>query len=253
MRIPAIHGMIERRILVNYRVDPDALMRVLPEPFRPKLIGDAGIAGICLIRLTHLRPRFLPAWTGVSSENAAHRIAVEWESQGQIHEGVYVLRRDTSSRLNAAAGGRIFPGIHHHAQLQVREGHGHYRVILDSDDGQTHVAVEGQVAADLPDTSLFPALGEASEFFRRASLGYSPASKPGTFDGLELRSVNWHVEPLAIERVESSFFENRSRFPLGSVEFDCALLMRDMQHQWRARQSLCAECVGPHAAVGGEA
>ena len=57
----------------------------------------AGMAGICLIRLRHIRPRVLPWWMGISSENAAHRIAVQWESEGQVREGVYVVRRDTSS------------------------------------------------------------------------------------------------------------------------------------------------------------
>ena len=216
----------------------------------PKLFAGVGMAGICLIRLKHIRPRFLPAWLGISSENAAHRIAVQWESAGQSREGVYVLRRDTSSHLNSAAGGRLFPGIHHHGRFQVEESHDHYRIILDSDDGETHVAVEGQAAAGLPSASIFPSLNEASEFFQRGSLGYSPASKSGTFDGLELRSPTWNVSPLAIERVESSFFENRSLFPSNSVQFDCALLMRDIQHVWRARESLGTECVEACAPLG---
>jgi len=28
------------------------------------------------------------------------------------------------------------------------------------------------------------------------------------------------------------FYENRARFPLGSVEFDPALLMRGLRHEW---------------------
>jgi hypothetical protein len=47
-----------------------------------------GIAGICLIRLKQIRPRSLPALLGLSSENAAHRIAVEWEEHGAYREGV---------------------------------------------------------------------------------------------------------------------------------------------------------------------
>jgi hypothetical protein len=241
MRIPVIRGVIDRRILVNYRVDPNVLAQVLPEPFRPKLFGGAGMAGICLIRLKQIRPRLLPSWLGISSENAAHRIAVEWESAGQIREGVFVLRRDTSSHLNSAAGGRLFPGIHHHARFQVEENRDHYRIDLNSDDGKTHLAVEGRVAAGLSGTSIFPSLSAASEFFQRGSLGYSPASKPGSFDGLELRSASWHVDALEIEQVESSFFENRDLFPSSSVEFDCALLMRDIHHDWLARESLCVD------------
>jgi hypothetical protein len=76
MYIPTLEGTIDRRLLVNYRVDPDSLQKLLPGPFRPKLIYGMGIAGICLIRLKQIRPRALPAFLGFSSENAAHRIAV---------------------------------------------------------------------------------------------------------------------------------------------------------------------------------
>ena len=48
MRVPVLHGVIERRLLVNYRVAPDALADILPPPFRPKLVDGYAIAGICL-------------------------------------------------------------------------------------------------------------------------------------------------------------------------------------------------------------
>ena len=67
------------------------------------------MAGICLIRLEQMRPAGLPSFCGLSSENAAHRIAVEWqEPAGAWREGVYIPRRDTGSRLNF------------HAQLGVK-------------------------------------------------------------------------------------------------------------------------------------
>jgi len=42
VRTSTIKATIERRILVNYRVDPDALASVLPKRFRPALVGDFG-------------------------------------------------------------------------------------------------------------------------------------------------------------------------------------------------------------------
>src|ERR1700733_16112093 len=100
MRIPVIRGIIDRRILVNYRVDLQVLAKILPHPFRPKPVSGMGMVGVCLIRLKSLRPKFMPAILGFSSESAAHRIAVEWEESGQHREGVFVPRRDTSSWLN---------------------------------------------------------------------------------------------------------------------------------------------------------
>jgi hypothetical protein len=68
---------------------------------------------------------------------------------------------------------------------------------------------------------------------------YSATPSPERFDGLELRSFGWHVEPLAIKRVHSSFFSDEEIFPQGSVRFDCALLMRGIEHEWHAREPLC--------------
>ena len=241
MRIPVIHGMIDRRILVNFHVDPDVLARFLPEPFRPKLINGSGMAGICLIRLVRVHPRFLPAVLGISSENAAHRFAVEWEQDGGIREGVFIPRRDTSSRLNALAGGRLFPGVHHHARFSIDEHDGYYGVTMDSDDGESHLSVETQLTEKLPESSVFRSLREASEFFEQGSLGYSATPDARGFDGLELRTVNWSVDALAVKQVASSFFDDESRFPPGSINFDCALLMRQIEHEWHSQPSLCCE------------
>jgi Uncharacterized conserved protein (COG2071) len=246
MKLPVIRGLIDRRILVNFQVDPEVLARFLPPPFHPKLAGGSGIAGICLIRLKDMRPRIAPSWFGVSSENAAHRFAVEWSSQGRTHEGVYVPRRDTSSCLNTVLGGRLFPGAQHPARFEVEERDGFYAVRLQSDDGQVRLKVTGRVVHELPESSVFRSLEDASSFFEHGSLGYSATPEPGHFDGMELRSLGWNVEPLAVEEVDSSFFSNEEVFPRGSVRFDSALLMRDIEHEWHAREPLC-HCE-PHAA-----
>ncbi len=247
MQLPVLQGLIDRRILINYQVAPDVLSRILPEPFRPKRVDGVGIGGICLIRLQHIRPQWVPGRLGFSSENAAHRTAVEWTADGAVHEGVYIPRRDTSPRLNTLVGGRIFPGVHHHARFSVVERDDHYRVALDSDDDATHVLVEGQLTEGLPATSVFRSLENASAFFQAGSLGYSATSRPGEYDGLELHTLNWRVEPLAVECVESSFFEDEQRFPRDTVRFDCALLMRGIQHEWRGQECLC----GPSYGQGG--
>lgn len=246
MKLPLVHGVIDRRILANYRVAPDVLAPLLPAPFRPKLVAGHGIAGICLIRLKRIRPRGLPAFVGIGSENAAHRIAVEWEDdRGITREGVYIPRRDSSSRLNVLAGGRLFAGVHHHARFDVAERDGHYRIAIRSDDGETRVRLEARAADALPPGSAFADVDDASRFFRAGSLGYSPSAQAGRLDALELHSLDWEVAPLAVDRFESSFFDDAKRFPPGSIQFDCALLMREIRHQWHAGEPMqCAPCAG---------
>ena len=243
MRIPTVRGVIDRRILVNYRVDAECLKTVLPEPFRPQIVAGYAMAGICLIRLRNLRPRWLPSMLGIGSENAAHRMAVDWEADGKTHSGVYVPRRDTSSLLNVIAGGRIFPGKHSLASFTSSEQQDRYRLDMRSRDGETRVSISGRTACSLPENSVFESVAAASKFFECGSLGYSPSTCENNFDGLELRSFNWQVQPLAVESVTSSFFEDEQRFPAGTVEFDHALLMRDIDHQWLSRESISNDSI----------
>lgn len=238
MQVPVIRGVIDRRILVNYRIDPLILAQILPPPFEPKLVNGFGIAGICLIRLKEIRPKYFPGFFGLSSENAAHRIAVQWRTNGLLREGVYIPRRDTSSTLNTVIGGRLFPGIHHHANFDIDEQGPYYHVVISSNDNDLSLEVKAEIAQSLPESSIFNSIKEASEFFEAGSLGYSPA-RADEFDGLELRTFNWKVAPLSVSYVHSSFFEDGESFPKGSTEFDCALLMTDIEHEWHARDSIC--------------
>jgi uncharacterized protein YqjF (DUF2071 family) len=143
MKLPTIHGYIDRRILVNFIADPDIVRKIIPAPFRPKIYKDKAILGICLIRLKNIKLKGLPDFIGISSENGAHRIAVEWNEQGQTKEGVYIPRRDTSLRLNALAGGRIFPGKHYFAKFNVKEKDDNYHIDFISSDN-TSVCIDAK-------------------------------------------------------------------------------------------------------------
>jgi hypothetical protein len=225
-------------MLINFRCQPAVLTRFLPPPFRLKLVNGWDMAGICLIRLGGIHPAFLPPLFGLISENAAHRIAVEWDEDGTTREGVFIPRRDTSALLNRWVGGKLFPGIHHAAKFEVSETDNCFRLKMRSNDCEAFVRVSAQVTDELPDDSVFGSLDEASEFFRGGAMGWSARPRSNEFDGLELRCREWRMEPLAVEKVESSFFENTELFPSGSAKFDSALLMRDITHEWHARGRL---------------
>jgi hypothetical protein len=234
MKIPTIAGIIDRRILINYTVDPGIVGKILPEPFRPKVYLGKAIVGICLIRLKGVRPKGLPEALGISSENGAHRITVEWTDDGEIKEGVFVPRRDTSSLINFFAGGRVFPGRHFKANFKVQEGNDRYQVSFNSSDG-TSISIDAVKAVHLNAASIFGDIETASRFFEKGSVGYSPNGS--NFDGLELRTLNWKVEPLEVSYVHSSFFEDIKVFPKNSVKFDNALLMTQIKHEWHSVKS----------------
>src|SRR5262249_49072585 len=155
--------------------------------------------------LRELRPRGVPAVLGVGSENAAHRAAIEWDdpSDSGRREGVFIFRRDSNSILNVVAGGRLFPGVHHHARFNVCETEDRFELDLDSDEGAVHVQLGATVSSNWPSGSVFSSLADASAFFEAGSLGYSPTRDGHSYDGLELHSFGWRVEPLSVDRVES--------------------------------------------------
>lgn len=229
MKIPIIHGYIERRILINFTADPKVVEKIIPFPFRPKLYKDKAIVGICLIRLKDIKPKGLPNFVGANSENGAHRIAVEWEENGETKSGVYIPRRDSSSKLNTIIGGRVFPGKHYHAKFNVEENNGNYHVDFTSSDN-TEILIDAKEVASFNNNSIFETLENVSDFFENGDLGYSPNNEK--FEGLRLNAYTWKVRPLEIKNVKSSFFENEDIFPKGSINFDNALLMTDIEHEW---------------------
>jgi hypothetical protein len=245
MRLPVIKGLIRRRLLVNFRADPAVVQRLLPAPFRPKLHRGFALVGVCLIRLERIRPAGLPGWLGLASENAAHRIAVEWaDTTGAEHEGVFIPRRDSGSLLNRLAGGRLFPGEHHPARFEVTDDGSHIELTMRSHDGVAAVRVVGDDADTLPAGSCFGSVAEASAFFEGGSLGFSVTRDGDRLDALRLETPERRLRALAVVEASSSYFADEQRFPPGTVEYDHALIMRDLAHVWRPETGMLATPAG---------
>lgn len=238
LNIPAVRGVMERRILINYRVDPLVLGRLIPAPFRVRRVRCWGVAGICLIRLRQSRPKGLPARLGFTSENAAYRFAVEWEENGVIRSGVYIPIRHTNFWLNALAGGRLFPGAHALSKFDVRESEDLLKLELRTRAADQDLKLICRKTNRWPEDSVFANEADASEFFRNGGVGYSQTPRPDRFEGVELHPDEWRTDPLSVEHLDSRYFENPKLFPAGSIHFDSALLMRDIAHEWRSLPEL---------------
>ena len=244
MNIPTLSGTIRRRILVNFRADSAVIQSKLPPPFRPKRHQNHAIVGICLIRLENIKPTafFMPL--GLSSESAAHRIAVVWDDEnGTTQEGVFIPRRDTGSLVNHLVGGRLFPGQHHLASFHV-DAHTNAAAEttidfqMQSQDGSVQIKLKGATRPQLPAASCFTSLAEASAFFEGGSVGYSVRSDSDHLDGLRLQTKTWQVEALEVSSVYSSYYGDETQFPKGSVVFDHALLMQNIEHEWHTVKEL---------------
>jgi len=232
MLTDAIDCTIERRLLVNYRIDPEAVTRLLPEPFRPQLVSGWAVGGVCFIRLGSLRPAHFPSVLGSRTENVAHRFAVEWDDGQGTQVGVFVPRRDTSSRLTALAGDKLFPGAYHLARFKVQERASEIGIGVDSRDGTLALSVSAREAPSLGG-DLFGSLEAALTFFRQGSLGFSPSGGTGGLVGVRLISETWEGRPVSLGHMDSSMFDDNKVFPKGSCTLDSALVMRNLPVRWR--------------------
>lgn len=236
-----INCTIERRLLVNYRIDPELVAKRLPSPLRPQVVHGWAVGGVCFIRLANTRPPHLPRILGVTSENVAHRYAVEWDDRDGPRTGVYVPRRDTNSLLTSVAGGRLFPGRYHLAHFSVTEQPSGLDISVDSRDRQTRLHVTA-TASDALGGRLFESVEDATTFFRLGSLGYSPRAHSDHLDAVALSSDSWAARPVQLAEMSSSVFDNEELFPAGSCALDSALLMENLNAAWSTQQPLATTC-----------
>ncbi|MBK8268607.1 MAG: DUF2071 domain-containing protein [Planctomycetes bacterium] len=237
MKLPTIQGVIQSRLLLNYRVAPEVLKAMLPSPFRPKLANGFAIVGICLIRLRGLRPSLLPGGWGISVDSTAHRVAVEWSIGSTMQTGVYIFRRDCASRFVRLLGGRVFPGVHSKASVNVIESDDQIQWDVKTRYGVGDLSIDVATNCLMPLTSALGSLESAREFFAEGACGYSPRRSGGNLDGVKLCIPDFRLMPAQVNSLRSSFFENQLIFAGGSIEFDSAFLMRDIVHHWQVMEN----------------
>lgn len=230
---PAIRGVIERRILVNYRVDVGTLDAVLPEPFRGREVGESGkgIGSVCLMRVGDARLRFAPSGFGASVETATHRISAEREKNGETENCVYVPRRDVSSGLFAAVGERLLPAELNRGNFRVVERDGVCRIRVNCGDEFAGVEVRETESGETDHDSVFDSTESAAKFFCEAGMRYSPSGD--RYDSVELCPREWGMKPVEVGEARSSLFES-----LEGAELDSAFKMEDIEHEWRPRRSV---------------
>lgn len=257
MRAPQLTGRIERRILVDHLVSPELAQGLVPDGVDLRLVDGRAVVGMCLIHLSGLRPRHLPLWTGTSVEAVAHRISV-WgpADQGRVG-GVFVPRRDTTSRAAAAVGGRLFPGVHGLALIDVHEDGDRFAISATTADGATiDVAVHRppapgvcvaepltaapartpQAAVDgpEPDQAAAARADALSALHRSELLAWSPDPSGRGLEVVEMRCHRWSTSSLVVERASSSWLRGLPGMGGGALASPSALLMEELDVSWAA-------------------
>ena len=221
-----LRAQVRRRLLISYRVDPVVAQSLIPTQFRPQLVDGSAVAGVCMIGLQSVRPGWFRPKVGIATENVAHRVAVEWDENGETRTGVYIVERHSSSILPVIAGGRLFPGVQKRARFTLDETDSRFRVDMAAPG--TSVSVDVRLSDDW-NSSLFATPDDASKFFEGGAVGWSPKRDGSGVEPLELTSKAWEVEAGEVLSVQSSFFD---ALPDGAAVLDSVVVMRDLPFFW---------------------
>ncbi|AXL11180.1 hypothetical protein DXT68_02800 [Microbacterium foliorum] len=220
--IRQVRAQLRRRLLISYRVDPAAAAALLPKGFRPQLVDGSAVAGVCVLGLEDIRPRVVRRRIGLRSENAAHRIAVEWDGPDGVETGVFIFERHSSAWHPVLFGGRLFPGVHRRARFRIAESEDRFAVTMAA--GAHSVDADVEVTGEWSST-LFPTIEDASAFYRSGRVGWSLARDGQSVEPVALAADGWKVETARLHRLRSSFFD---ALPDGAAVFDSVVVMRDL-------------------------
>jgi hypothetical protein len=238
------HRAIECRALALYRAAPEVVQPRLPEGRRPLLAHDHAIIVVCYTRLGAIHRRWLPRRVGSPSDHLSIRVATKHDGK-KGHDGrretehdSWVLRRRTSSWIEARCGDKLFRGDYARAEFELEEGDDELRLEVRCRDREEFF-LHAELAKSLQG-SLFPHAREAEELLARTEATSPPDLLAPEADGLELHSGAFAVEPMTPLEIRTPFLENPALFPPGSVELDSVFrltALRRVEAPQRSRAS----------------
>lgn len=229
MNGPQVVGLIERRVLVDHLVDPALARSLVPDGFELNLVHGQAVVGLCLIRLTHLRPAPLPASIGVTIEAVAHRISVLGPLDGGRAPGVYVPRRDTSSFAAVVLGGRVFPGVHGPATIRSQGGDRRAEVQASCGDG---AAIDVAVVGRPTEGSLGGRHQAMFDLHRSELVAWSPRRRGSGLDLAVMTCHRFDATPVEVLRAESSWLSACPGFGPDVLGSPSALIMEHIPVTW---------------------
>ncbi len=225
-------GTIRHRLLINRLADPDEVAPRLPDGLRPHVTSSDGVVvGCCLIAVESMRPWPAPAAVGLPIRAAAHRISVEVDSGEEWSRAVYVPCRHADGLLPVLAGGRLFPGVHRRADIEIaRDSNRLAWSISGRTAGSSAERFDITVEADL--RSAVDTTSEVADVVIGTVLGLSPGHRDATIEAVDMCPTNTRAQRVELISLQSDFL-NGFRSARGAE----TLLMTDVDVMWRRSQT----------------
>jgi hypothetical protein len=191
--------------------------------------GEA-IFGLCWIRLESVRLSGWPRWSGLSMDNLAHRIAVEWTEAGQVRTGVYIFRRETSLGLAAWSSGRVVPGAMRLAMFNSEESPDTWNLELRTPRSEADVDLAARISDGVSSDSVFGSMEGLQSFLEAGAIGWSENRRGDRIEAVHMAMDRFRVRPLEVGRLHCRWFDRQLANRRWHV--DSAVLMEPTGVRW---------------------
>jgi hypothetical protein len=231
----------EHSLVVTWALPAQLLEPLVP----PGLTLDAydrrwGFVAVALVQTRHLRPAFLPPWTGRDYALTGYRIFVRHRGpQGRTRRGLHILRSDTDKRDMKLGGNLLTHYRYRLADISIRTASGVLEAQVTTDGGEADLHVVARLAdepAPLPTTSPFRSAADARRFAGPLPWTFDHEPETGSIVMIQARRSDWRPRQTQVLVKHCSFLDRSfpDRAPFGSAEplLASAFHVADVDYGW---------------------
>ena len=209
MKNISVYGNLVDRYLFNFRADPVALEKHLPNVdwLKPRTINGYGVVSFCLLKLKGLTMWPLPSSLGLDTTSCAYRCAVIDESGKKPEPSVYVLGRNTNLSIISRLGPKLFSGNIEKIDATVEQDSENVQVNAKYSDGREMFSATVDSLKCKNDSKLFESEELFEDFIKGGISSYTPSVKENMYSRVDLETDSNQYEQVNA-KINASCIDN---------------------------------------------
>ena len=223
--IPSIRAQLVERFIFNFRVPLDDTERLFPPWLAPQPIDGAAVGSFCILDLDKVTFDPVPDKLGLRNINCAMRFGAVDRETGE--PSVYVVERNTNSRLGSFITSLGFPGEHTLVNAAISREQPGWNVTIN--EGKKEVFSAKVTEAAGLESSLFDSVDSFKSFLASGVRSYCPAKKHGKYNVVDLHKDDSVFQPLQVSELCHDLIP---WLPTEGTLFDSALRTSGGQYLW---------------------
>jgi hypothetical protein len=209
-----LRGRLEKCWLFTFRTPAAAVADLIPPTLDLITRGGFAFWNVVVCEIAHMRPRGLPAFTGLRYRHVGYRLHVRHRNNGASIEGLYFLRSDCDSHLIATAGNLLTDFGFHPAEIRIEERDTLTGINIDSPDMPAHAVLDHAVPVALAPDSPFDSIYQAKAVLKYKPFGLSPAPGGKTnIVAIVREEVAWRSKLVHVREQDWAFFRDQPVTP----------------------------------------